>query len=187
MLNQVSRNGNATRVEPKAMQVLVFLAEHPGVVAKGQVISAVWPDVFVSDDVLSGSISALRKALEDNARRPRIIETIHKSGYRLLLPVESVRRNNDVRENAAPTGASWWRRIQSHHFSIIFGLMGLSAILIISRGSLFPERRIDSVAVLPFVNAGADPARQYLSDGIAEQVVDDLSQINNLKVMSWTT
>jgi DNA-binding winged helix-turn-helix (wHTH) protein len=75
------------------MQVLVYLAEHPGVVSKEQLITSVWPDVFVSEDVLPGCISALRKAFNDNARRPTVIETIHKSGYRLLLPVQ---RTNTV-------------------------------------------------------------------------------------------
>jgi TolB-like protein/DNA-binding winged helix-turn-helix (wHTH) protein/Tfp pilus assembly protein PilF len=186
-LNQVSRNGNNTRVEPKSMQVLVFLAEHPGVVAKDQVLSAVWPDVFVSDDVLSGCISALRKALEDNARRPQIIETIPKSGYRLLLPVEPVRRNDAVPKEIPSTGVSWWSRILSHPVALIAGLAGLSVIMIAARGRMLSEKRIDSVAVLPFVNAGADSGRQYLSDGIAEQVVDDLSQLNTLRVMAWTT
>src|SRR5215831_14049717 len=87
-LNRISRNGDSIRVEPKAMQVLVHLAEHPGVVTKEQLISAVWPDVFVADDVLPGCISALRKVFHDDARRPRVIETIHKSGYRLLQPVK---------------------------------------------------------------------------------------------------
>src|SRR5712691_12981842 len=94
-LNQISRNGTSARVEPKAMRVLVYLAEHPGVVSKDQLISAVWPDVFVSDDVLPGCISALRKTLNDDARRPRIIETIHKSGYRLLVPARLLSRNDD--------------------------------------------------------------------------------------------
>src|SRR2546430_17015768 len=89
--HQISRNGTSARVEPKAMRVLVYLAEHPGVTSKDQLISAVWPDVFVSDDVLPGCISALRKTLNDDARRPKIIETIHKGGYRLLVPVETMK------------------------------------------------------------------------------------------------
>src|SRR6266496_2579393 len=93
-LNQISRNGTSARVEPKAMRVLVYLAEHPGVVSKEELISAVWPDVFVSDDVLPGCISALRKVLNDDARHPRIIETIHKSGYRLLVPAERLNGNS---------------------------------------------------------------------------------------------
>ena len=74
-LNQISRNGTSARIEPKAMRVLVYLAVHPGVISKEQLISAVWPDVFVSEDVLPGCISALRKMLNDDARRPKFIES----------------------------------------------------------------------------------------------------------------
>src|SRR6266700_6890221 len=109
-LNQVSRDGNCTRLEPKAMQVLVYLAENPGVVSKNQLISAVWPEVFVSDDVLPGCISALRKTLCDNARRPKIIETIHKGGYRLLVPVELMNGNGALRPECTISDIPWWRR-----------------------------------------------------------------------------
>jgi TolB-like protein/DNA-binding winged helix-turn-helix (wHTH) protein/Tfp pilus assembly protein PilF len=186
-LNQISRNGGGTRVEPKAMQVLVYLAEHPGVVSKGQLISAVWPNVFVSDDVLPGCISALRKAFNDDARRPRIIETIHKSGYRLLLPVELDIRNGDERTESALADVSWWRRAFSHRLAVPIGLVSLAVILIVAFALVSSQHRYDSVAVLPFLNAGGDSATQYLSDGIAEQVVNDLSQLSTLRVMAWTT
>src|SRR5437762_5217269 len=104
-LNQISRNGTSARVEPKAMRTLVYLAEHPGVVGKEQLISAVWPDVFVSDDVLPGCISALRRIFGDDARRPRVIETIHKGGYRLLLPARPLNGNGLSRTEIAGCGA----------------------------------------------------------------------------------
>ena len=131
------------------MQVLVYLAEHPGVVSKAQLISAVWPDVFVSDDVLPGCISALRKAFDDNARRPRIIETIHKSGYRLLLQwsqsAATVTRGGD----ALPEG-SWWRRVLSHRVPSAIGFASFRAVLIVVFAWAFSKPRYDSVAVLPF-------------------------------------
>jgi len=85
-LNNISQNGTSNRLEPKVMQVLVCLAEHKGeVVPKDTILQTVWPDTFVSDDVLKRSISELRHAFEDNAREPRIIETIPRRGYRLVV------------------------------------------------------------------------------------------------------
>src|SRR6266700_459652 len=114
-LNQISRNGTSARVEPKAMRVLVYLAEHPGVVGKEQLISAVWPDVFVSDDVLPGCISALRRIFGDDARRPRVIETIHKGGYRLLLPAQPLNGNGlsrtEIAGSEAPSRRNLTRRL----------------------------------------------------------------------------
>src|SRR5215467_5737476 len=121
-VNLISKNGGSTRIEPKAMQVLVYLSEHPGVVSKEQLISAVWPDVFVTDDVLPGCISALRKAFQDNARQPRIIETIHKSGYRLLLPAEPVSTNGHKPRPQAAVPESLWRRIRAHPLSLVLAV-----------------------------------------------------------------
>src|SRR5262245_18656510 len=64
-LNNLTHGDQTLHIEPKAMQVLVCLAEHAGeVVAKERLIRAVWADTFVGDDVLTRTISDLRKAFE---------------------------------------------------------------------------------------------------------------------------
>ena len=61
-LNSVTGPAGTSRLEPKVMQVLVLLAAHPGqVVAKDRLMATVWPDAFVTDDVLTRSISELRR------------------------------------------------------------------------------------------------------------------------------
>src|SRR5262245_61336972 len=102
-LNSVTLKGKTARLEPKAMEVLVCLARHAGnVVSKEQLIGAVWPGTFVTDDVLIRCISELRKALDDDAKDSRVIETIPKKGYRLLEAVEWV---------AGPEPQPWRERI----------------------------------------------------------------------------
>lgn len=87
----ISRNGKTTRLEPKMVEVLVCLTEHSGeTVSKEELIRKVWGDTFVTDDVLTRCISELRKALEDDPKAPRVIETIPRKGYRLLEKVERV-------------------------------------------------------------------------------------------------
>src|SRR5580765_8167336 len=77
-------------LEPKLMQVLVLLAEHAGqVVSKERLLETVWADTFVGDEVLSRSISELRRALGDDSKAPRYIQTIPKGGYRLIASVNS--------------------------------------------------------------------------------------------------
>jgi TolB-like protein/DNA-binding winged helix-turn-helix (wHTH) protein/Tfp pilus assembly protein PilF len=183
-LNRISRNGDNIRVEPKAMQVLVHLAEHPRVVSKQELMSAVWPDVFVADDVLPGCISALRKAFHDDARRPRVIETIHKSGYRLLQPVKWNEHNGHATVEPAP---SKWGNLRSHRSLAAIGVIVLAAVLVGAFAWYPSQRRYESLAVLPFVDSNHDSATQYLSDGIAQQVIDDLSKLSSLRVMAWTT
>jgi Tol biopolymer transport system component/DNA-binding winged helix-turn-helix (wHTH) protein len=77
------------RLEPKVMQVLVLLAQHQGeVVTKEALLQTVWPDIFVGDEVLSRTISELRRALGDDSKAPRFIQTIPKGGYRLIASVK---------------------------------------------------------------------------------------------------
>lgn len=84
-LNRVDSPGGAAVLEPRVMEVLVYLARRRGeVVSKEELVREVWGGRFVSDDVVWRSIAELRRALGDDARRPRVIETVARRGYRLL-------------------------------------------------------------------------------------------------------
>jgi DNA-binding winged helix-turn-helix (wHTH) protein len=86
-LNRLSCGAVTVRLEPKLMDVLLFLVQHAGtVVSKDEIADAVWPGAFLSESVITRAIAGLRKAFEDDAQAPRFIETIAKRGYRLLLP-----------------------------------------------------------------------------------------------------
>ncbi|MEA2887443.1 MAG: hypothetical protein QOD11_1803 [Bradyrhizobium sp.] len=73
------------RLTPKALALLSFMADRPGeVIPKEELFGAVWPQVTVGDAALVTCIQELRKALGDDARRPRYIETLHRRGYRFV-------------------------------------------------------------------------------------------------------
>jgi DNA-binding winged helix-turn-helix (wHTH) protein len=77
--------GGERRLSPKAAGVLLALAETPGRVwSRDALLERVWPNVIVGEEVLTHAVAELRRALGDDSRDPRLIETIHKSGYRLL-------------------------------------------------------------------------------------------------------
>ena len=87
-LNRLSRGGESVPIELKLMEVLVHLAERQGeLVSKRDLIDDVWKVEIVSDGTLTRAIALLRKALGDDARHPRFIETIPKRGYRFIAPV----------------------------------------------------------------------------------------------------
>ncbi|MBL8487663.1 MAG: winged helix-turn-helix domain-containing protein [Rhodocyclaceae bacterium] len=87
-LNELRRDDAAVRLEPKAIELLAFLASRPGrVVGREALLAAVWPGVVVGDDSLTQAVIKLRRALGDDAQHPRYIETIPKRGYRLIAPV----------------------------------------------------------------------------------------------------
>ncbi|MGD0921693.1 MAG: winged helix-turn-helix domain-containing protein [Terriglobia bacterium] len=105
-LNSVTANGITAHIEPKAMQVLLYLAEHAGdVMPKERIIQAVWADTFVTDDVLTRAISELRKAFEDDPHEPRFIQTIPKGGYRLIAALEPVGAGLVPAPGGRPRGA----------------------------------------------------------------------------------
>ena len=82
---QLWRGKRALPLTSQTFAVLRYLVEHAGqVVTKAELFNALWPDTVVSDGALTFCIVELRKALEDNAKTPRFIETVHGRGYRFL-------------------------------------------------------------------------------------------------------
>src|SRR4051794_11191055 len=85
----VERAGQALPLEPKAFDLLVLLLERRGqVVSKQEILDTVWRHTAVSDNALTRIVAHLRKALGDDARDARYIETVPTRGYRWLAPVE---------------------------------------------------------------------------------------------------
>ena len=76
------------KLTAKAEAVLRYLVAHPGrLVRKADLLAAVWPDVHVSDWVLTTCIREIRHVLGDVAKAPRYIATVHRQGYRFIAPV----------------------------------------------------------------------------------------------------
>lgn len=94
------------RLAPKALAVLLALARQPGqVVTREQLLAEVWPDTLPTNDVVTQAITQVRKALaSDGSERSAHIETIAKTGYRLLAPVtwETPETVDSAAANAAP-------------------------------------------------------------------------------------
>ena len=79
------RGGNEIRLTPKSLSLLLALTRRAGdVVLKEELFQSVWRDAVVSDSALASCIQEVRKALEDDARHPRFVETVHRRGYRFV-------------------------------------------------------------------------------------------------------
>jgi TolB-like protein/DNA-binding winged helix-turn-helix (wHTH) protein len=196
-LNTLSQNGSSTRLEPKVMEVLVCLAASAGEpVSKEVILKTVWPETFVSDDVLTRSISELRRVFEDDPREPRFIQTIPKRGYRLLPTVTAV---NGSCAEVAQALRDFERPIQSKPNRRITGLvvagtilacgllLGLADSTLRNRAFAASQPRIHSLAVLPLKNLSNDPEQRFFASGMTEELITDLSQISALKVISRTS
>jgi DNA-binding winged helix-turn-helix (wHTH) protein len=79
---QLLREGRSIALSPRAFQLLLLLVENrPRALTKTELHERLWPDTFVVDANLSNLVAELRKALEDTARDPRFIRTVHRYGY----------------------------------------------------------------------------------------------------------
>ncbi len=88
---RVTIRGACHQLEPKAMAVLCELARRPGdVISRAELLEAVWPETFVADGILTRAIHLLRHTFKDEPRAPRFIETVARTGYRLIAEVEPV-------------------------------------------------------------------------------------------------
>lgn len=76
------------RLTPKAAAVLRLLLTNAGTpVRKEDFFASVWSDTIVGDDALTSCIQELRRALGDDAKTPRFIETRHRRGYQFVAPL----------------------------------------------------------------------------------------------------
>jgi TolB-like protein/DNA-binding winged helix-turn-helix (wHTH) protein len=207
------RDGKPVPLEPKVMETLLVLIRSGGrLVGKEELMQAVWPDSFVEESNLTRNISILRKALNRTDNGPQYIETVPKRGYRFVgelhrstdepeelfvqsskLSVVVEEEESDETRTAHQQGIviEWKLR----HANRLKRAGILATVLLISgvvlavyfrffSGSGQEPTEIDSLAVLPLVNVGANPDTEYLSDGITDSLLNSLSELPRLKVMS---
>jgi TolB-like protein/tetratricopeptide (TPR) repeat protein len=150
-LDEICRAGHTIKLEPKAMQLLMCLAERAGeVVSVEELLDLVWKDVVVSPDSVYAAVAALRRTLGDDPKTPKYIANVVRRGYRLIAPV------------------SPW--------------VDPPAVAPASAASTPPDK--PSIVVMPFVNLSGDPAQDYFSDGITEDIITELSRWRLLAVRS---
>jgi TolB-like protein len=153
--------GRVVPLRPQASAVLRHLAASPGrLVTKDELMTAVWPNIAVTDDSLVQAIGDIRRAIGDEPRR--VIRTVPRRGYRLVVP-------------AGPSqgSGSWWsRRWRVAAVSTL--LMAATLFLLAARDSRRPGPAPGAaatngppiVAFVPFVDLAADRASQSLLEGL---------------------
>jgi len=174
------RGGDVERLEPKTMELLVCLAAHPGQVLSREAIqAAVWPDTAIADVVLPRVVFDLRRALGDDAKHPRYIETLPRRGYRLIARV-APRRGR--------------RRLSLPRIAAGLAVLVLAGPVLLSvRQGAAPRppgatagHARTRIVVLPFENVGAaDDA--WFAAGMTEEITAQLAGVPGLGVISRTS
>ena len=183
---RIRRDERVERVEPKAMQVLLMLARQAGeVVTRDELENEVWAGRVVSHDALTNTIAKLRRALGDDRRRPRFIETIPKRGYRLIPqpdPLAAAAVTASSARRAGATGVIWLVAAGVLIAAVGVGVQGwLSGP---ENPSPVPARV--SVAVLPMLDSSGQ-VESHLVDGLTHDIIDELGRQRQLSVVAPST
>lgn len=135
-LNRLVRDDAEVRLEPRVMDLLVYLAERPGeVLSADQIVRDVWPEPYVGDNALLSAVSALRKAFGDRTRDSRIIATVPKRGYRFIARTSAANYGLAVLPFQAAAGATEEFLADGMTDALITELGKLRALRVISRQS----------------------------------------------------
>jgi len=180
------------KLDPKVMGVLVALAEHAGeVVSREALLARVWPGVVVTDEALSRCIYELRRQLgaAGGAEVGRtLIETLPKRGYRLnaeVLALQPPAPSPPAAPQAvAPAGR---RRAVVVAAGALFVLAAIAVYAYLRQPDVPALPADRSVAVLPFVDLSERKDQGYFGDGIAEEILNQLAQSNELRVIARTS
>ena len=151
---QLWRGDQEIRLRRKTFDVLLYLVDHPGqLVTKAALLDAIWAEVSVGDSMPATCVAELRRALDDGARVPRFIETVHGRGYRFIaklktsasLAPQSVPNSPRTimvgRHDELAQLQSWYSRVLEGQREVIFvaGEAGIGK-------STFVEAFLDSLA-----------------------------------------
>jgi len=167
------------RLTPKATGVLGALVTRAGdLVTKEELLASVWSDTAVSDDALTSCVQELRKALADNAKQPRFIETRHRRGYRFIARVSEATTKD-------PRADSRSLRRTPKIRSTDLGPGHAAPAKTGARVSDIRER--PTVAVLPFNNGSGDTDQDYFAEGITEDIITALTKHRSLLVIGRTS
>jgi adenylate cyclase len=170
-------------LRPKTFAVLIYLATHPGrLVSKEELLTAVWPNLVVTDDTLVQSIGELRRALGESGAR--LITTVPRRGYRF----EGDEAPPDRRKARDWHPLRW--RWKYGIFAPLAVAITVAALWLGTnvRDAMKPVVSTaikPAIAVLPFQNQSDDVAREYLADGLTQDIINSLGRFSALTVMSW--
>jgi len=124
--HRMIRDGVEKKLEPRGLELLLYLAERPNqVVTRQEIEDDVWQGRVVGYDALSGSIAKLRKAFSDTSKNPRVIETIPKSGYRLIAQVLVVSDEKEM-PSREPVGENFERKLAAIFYADVAGYSRLT-------------------------------------------------------------
>jgi TolB-like protein/DNA-binding winged helix-turn-helix (wHTH) protein/Tfp pilus assembly protein PilF len=193
---ELRKSGMRQKLVGHPFQVLQLLLERPQeIVTREEMQQRIWPqDTFVDYDLaLRKAVNRLREVLGDDAESPRWIETIPRRGYRFIARVDE---NETAAASASEeaTGITTKTEVNAGSLavqtptppSISLKWIPIAALLPIVLAGFVLWRQLHSgrtashpmLMVLPVQNLTGDSSREYLTDGLTEELIGQLGSLN---------
>jgi adenylate cyclase len=192
---QLLEDGSPVTIGRKPLDLLSVLAKAEGaLVTKDELMAAVWPKTIVEDNAIQVHIAALRKVLGLDAE---LLSTVHGLGYRLAVAPEtpSTEPGSGPPPEAMQAAAArpWAMRIALTAVCVI--TVAAAGLWLVRDRLLWAPKPTNapaaaarpagiSVAVLPFLNLSGNPADEYFSDGMTEEITLALVDVKGLNVVA---
>jgi TolB-like protein/DNA-binding winged helix-turn-helix (wHTH) protein/Flp pilus assembly protein TadD len=201
----LARGSELQKLEPRAMRLLLLLAQSPGaVISVDRMLSEVWPGVIVGSASVYQAISQLRRALADTDPEPTYIATVPRKGYRLIAPVHPVTAAGTPEPAAVPPALAAVPPAADapppgapRHRSLRFALGSVAALAVLAlltsvlwsplQRYFAPVPITPSIVVLPFIDMTDNRQDQAFCDGLTEELSNWLAQIPTLRVVARTS
>jgi transcriptional activator of cad operon len=191
---QISRNGQASRLDMRTMRLLLCLAEHPGeVVSMDDLLNQVWSGVNVTQDSVYQAVTSLRRVLGDDSKRPTYIETVPRLGYRMVAavgPWEDQSSQPGLSSEVAGKRVGYRRVVFAVVIAVVLFLL-LTAVFFHNRSAntastVVASQPQNSIAVLPFLDLTEGMKEEEFADGLTEELIGRLSKIPGIRVPAPT-
>jgi TolB-like protein/DNA-binding winged helix-turn-helix (wHTH) protein/Flp pilus assembly protein TadD len=199
---ELRRAGRALKLERIPLDILFLLVERRGqLVTRDDIIGKIWgKDVFVdTDSSINGAIRKIRQVLKDDPENPVFVQTVTGKGYRFIAAVTEAEfpahksggknlesSNTITQEPSTLLAAGQERRVALTSWPWVASLAVLLVVVLAAaifglrpraRSQTASEHRV-MMAVLPFANLSNDPEQEYFSDGLTEETITDLGELN---------
>lgn len=178
---ELFRQGIRIKLQEQPFRLLVLLLQRAGqVVSREELRAQLWPqDTFVEfDNSLNVAVRKLRDALRDDADTPRFVETLPKRGFRFLAPVTSPPAAQATEQTPIPPPAPQ---------ASVPSSLPVSQAVAAPPAAATPATRQPAIVVLPFANLSSDEDTEFFADGVTEEIINALAQIQDLRVVARTS
>jgi len=186
-VRQLLRFGQVVKLERIPLEVLILLVEkHGAIVEREEIVARVWGGSFLdTDNAINGAIRKIRQVLKDNPEEPKYIQTITSKGYRFVADVRAQKQPLPKSVDTDETLPQQRPKLAINPWTLIAATILVCLILggIFAGYSRWGERRNPvqgklMLAVLPFDNLTGDPSQDYFSDGLTEEMIGHLGNLD---------